>query len=69
MRPGAGAALAMALLAAACSQASKCTKPIDYDDATLKQIQQALSKLPKDSVLRSVMTDYENERDDLRFCK
>ncbi len=69
MRPGAGAALALALLAAACSQASKCPKPIVYDDATLNDIQKALGKLPKDSILRSVMADYENERDDLRFCK
>lgn len=69
MRAGAGLALAMALLAGGCSSASKCPKPVAYDDATLKEIQKALAALPKDSVLRQVMVDYENERDDLRFCK
>jgi hypothetical protein len=49
--------------------ASKCPTPVTYDDATLKEIQKAIAALPKDSVLHRVMTDYENERDDLRFCK
>jgi hypothetical protein len=35
----------------------------------LKAVQQALSDLPLDSILRSVMHDYEMERDDLRFCR
>ena len=69
MRAGAGLALAMALLAGGCSGAGKCPKAVVYDDATLKEIQKALGALPKDSVLRQVMMDYENERDDLRFCK
>jgi hypothetical protein len=69
MRPPTGAALAVALLLGGCGNVSKCPKPIAYDDATLKAIQKALAALPKDSVLRSVMMDYENERDDLRFCK
>jgi hypothetical protein len=25
--------------------------------------------LPRDNILHQVMTDYENERDDLRFCR
>lgn len=69
MRRNVGLTLAVALLAGACSGASKCPKPVVYDDATLKAIQKAIAALPKDSVLHQVMTDYENERDDLRFCK
>jgi len=68
MRP-VGAVLMVALLLGGCSQASKCPKPIFYDDATLKKIEQAREKLPKDSILLQVLSDYENERDDLRFCK
>jgi hypothetical protein len=67
MRARAGLALAMALVAGGC--ASKCPKPVAYDDTTLTEIQKAIAALPKDSVLHRVMTDYENERDDLRFCK
>jgi hypothetical protein len=48
---------------------SRCPVPVAYDDATTKQIQQALDALPKDSVLRKVMQDYELERDNLRLCK
>ena len=46
----------------------KCPKPVAYDEATLKQISQALRALPYDNVLHQAMEDYENERDDLRFC-
>ena len=71
MRPTAHLAFAVAFAAAlatgGCS--SKCPRPIVYDEATLKAIQQALSDLPLDSILRSIMHDYENERDDLRFCR
>ena len=69
MRARTGVALAVALLAGGCGGASKCPKPVVYDEATLKEIQKALTALPKDSVLHQVMADYENERDDLRFCK
>jgi hypothetical protein len=65
--PTALLALAIALAAGGCS--SKCPRPVVYDDATLKAIQKALSDLPLDSILRSVMHDYEMERDDLRFCR
>ena len=61
------AALLGLLLGAGCT--SKCPRPAAYDETTLKQIQQAISDLPADSILRSVMHDYENERDDLRFCR
>ena len=69
MRPGAGVGLALALLAGGCSGAGKCPKPVVYDDASLKQIQAALKALPPDNILHQVLSDYENERDDLRFCK
>jgi len=59
--------LALALLAGGCS--SKCPNPIVYDPAALKEIQKAVEALPRDSILHQVMTDYENERDDLRFCR
>jgi hypothetical protein len=71
MRPRArlGLALAVALLTAGCGGGSKCPKPVAYDEATLREIQKALTALPKDNVLHQVMEDYETERDDLRFCK
>jgi len=46
----------------------RCPKPVPYDEATLKKISQALRSLPPDNVLHQAMEDYENERDDLRFC-
>jgi hypothetical protein len=66
------AALAAVLVAAGCgstrSTACQCPKPVAYDEATLKKISQALRALPADNVLHQAMEDYENERDDLRFC-
>jgi hypothetical protein len=47
----------------------KCPKPVAYDETTLKKISQALRALPSDNVLHQAMEDYENERDDLRFCQ
>ena len=71
-RTSAAAVLAVALIMAACSSARptscQCPKPVAYDDATLKKISQALRALPADNVLHQAMEDYENERDDLRFC-
>ena len=58
---------ALALGAGGCS--SKCPKPVVYDPAILKEIQKAVEALPRDNILHQVMTDYENERDDLRFCR
>ena len=46
----------------------KCPTPVEYDEATLKSISQALRALPSDNILHQAMEDYENERDDLRFC-
>ena len=68
-RAGLGLALAMTLLATGCGGGSQCPKPITYDEATLREIQKALTALPRDNILHQVMADYETERDDLRFCK
>ena len=72
LRAGLGTAAFTALLVlSSCgstgSTTSKCPKPVDYDEATLKKISEALRALPPDNVLRQAMEDYENERDDLRF--
>jgi hypothetical protein len=72
-RAGTGfVALAAVLIVAGCSStgstACQCPKLVAYDDATLKKISQALRALPADNVLHEAMDDYENERDDLRFC-
>jgi hypothetical protein len=66
---GLAAAVAVPLVAAGCGGASRCPKPVAYDEATLREIQKALTALPRDSILHQVMEDYETERDDLRFCK
>ena len=65
------ATLAVLLAVAGCgtrSTACNCPKPVAYDEPTLKKISEALRALPTDSVLHQAMEDYENERDDLRFC-
>lgn len=74
MRAGTASVFAAALLAAGCSllgqdESHKCPKPIVYDRPTLDKIQAAIDKLPTDNILRQVLADYENERDDLRFCR
>ena len=65
-------ALAAVLIMSGCSAgrstSCQCPKPVAYDDATLTKISQALRALPSDNVLHQAMEDYENERDDLRFC-
>jgi hypothetical protein len=68
MRNEAVLALGLALLACGCVPNVKCPTPIHYDDATLKKIEKAREALPKDSILLQVLEDYENERDDLRYC-
>jgi ABC-type Fe3+-citrate transport system substrate-binding protein len=77
MRVAAALAVAACLLMAGCGDKDQdtttghtgCPIPIHYDKATHDKIQAALDKLPPDSVLRQAMTDYEQERDDLRFCR
>jgi hypothetical protein len=66
------APIVVALMLTGCSVARdtscNCPKLVAYDEATLKEISQALRALPPDNVLHRAMEDYENERDDLRFC-
>jgi hypothetical protein len=66
-------ALAAVLAVVGCntarSTACQCPKPVVYDENTLSKISQALRALPPDNVLLQAMEDYENERDDLRFCQ
>jgi hypothetical protein len=68
-----GIALAAVLTLVSCSTARptacRCPKPVAYDEDTLKKISQALRALPPENVLLQAMEDYENERDDLRFCQ
>ena len=67
------AAFAALLVISGCgnsrSTAGQCPKPVAYDEATLKKISEALRALPSYNVLHQAMEDYENERDDLRFCR
>jgi len=67
------AALAVLLVISGCdsprSTACQCPKIVAYDEPTLKKISEALRALPADNVLHQAMEDYENERDDLRFCR
>ena len=63
------AVLAVVGCSAARSTACQCPKPVAYDDDTLSKISKALRALPPDNVLLRAMEDYENERDDLRFCQ
>jgi hypothetical protein len=69
----AAATFAALLVVAGCSSerstACQCPKIVDYDEPTLKKISEALRALPADNVLHQAMEDYENERDDLRFCR
>jgi hypothetical protein len=62
-------ALVAATGALALAGCNKCPVPVTYSDAQLKDIQKAVEALPKDSILHQVMRDYEEERDDLRFCR
>lgn len=48
---------------------ARCPVPVAYDDATTRKIEEALDVLPKDNILRKVMSDYEAERDNLRMCQ
>jgi hypothetical protein len=71
-RIGLAASVVAILLSGGCSRTGpsvcQCPIPVAYDDATIKQITQALRKLPPDNILHQTMDDYEDERDDLRAC-
>jgi len=76
MRATACLGLAAALLCAGCSGSGssstaerRCPVPVHYTKQQYDEIQKAMKALPKDSILLQTMQDYEQERDDLRFCK
>lgn len=69
-----GAALAVLSLAlASCAgsprqAAVQCPQVVNYTDAQLDAIQQSINRLPKNDPLRGAMSDYEQLRDDARYC-
>jgi hypothetical protein len=46
----------------------RCPQPVHYSDIEIKAISAALRALPDDNPLQQAMSDYENERDNLRIC-
>jgi hypothetical protein len=50
--------------AAAC----RCPDPVHYSNAQIKAISAALRALPDNNPLQQAMSDYEDERDNLRIC-
>jgi hypothetical protein len=46
----------------------RCPQPVHYSDAQIKAISAALRSLPDNNPLQQAMSDYENERDNLRIC-
>ncbi|HJU15705.1 MAG TPA: hypothetical protein VJ770_04480 [Stellaceae bacterium] len=46
----------------------RCPPPVHYSDADIKAISAALRALPQNNPLQQAMSDYENERDNLRIC-
>jgi hypothetical protein len=46
----------------------RCPQPVHYSDAEIKAISAALRALPDNNPLQQAMSDYENERDNLRIC-
>jgi type IV pilus biogenesis protein CpaD/CtpE len=52
----------------AAGPACRCPPPVHYSDAEIKAISAVLRALPQDNPLQQAMSDYENERDNLRIC-
>lgn len=48
--------------------AVRCPQIVHYSDAQLNAIQKSINRLSPTDPLRSAMHDYENLRDDARFC-
>ncbi|HXE17910.1 MAG TPA: hypothetical protein VN632_11825 [Stellaceae bacterium] len=46
----------------------RCPSVVNYSDAQLTGIQASINKLSKDDILRTAMSDYEQLRDDARYC-
>lgn len=65
---------AMSLALAGCgsqpraADAPRCPQVVNYSDAQLTAIQASINKLPKNDALRGAMSDYEQLRDDARYC-
>jgi hypothetical protein len=72
MRKTAEAATSLLLLllggCAGVDHVCRCPQPVHYSAAQLRAIEKAREALPRNSILQGVLVDYENERDDLRFC-
>lgn len=64
------ALLSLALAGCASSRppAVQCPQVVNYTDAQLDSIQQSINRLPKNDPLRGAMSDYEQLRDDARYC-
>ena len=60
--------LALAGCAASHRPPVQCPQVVAYTDAQLDAIQQSINRLPKNDPLRGAMADYEQLRDDARFC-
>jgi hypothetical protein len=45
-----------------------CPQVVNYSDAQLDAIQRSINSLPKKDPLRGAMSDYEQLRDDARYC-
>ena len=50
------------------ADAPRCPQVVNYSDAQLGAIQASINKLPKNDALRGAMSDYEQLRDDARYC-
>ena len=65
---------ATALMLAGCgssqhaAETPRCPQVVNYSDAQLTAIQASINKLSKTDILRTAMSDYEQLRDDSRYC-
>jgi hypothetical protein len=55
-------------IAVAPDRLCRCPQPVHYSDAEIKAISAALRALPDNNPLQRAMSDYEDERDNLRIC-
>jgi hypothetical protein len=62
----------LSLALAGCGTSSEpevqCPQVVKYTDAQLDAIQASINRLPKNDPLRGAMSDYEQLRDDARYC-
>jgi hypothetical protein len=68
----AGVLALLSLGLAGCGTSSQpevqCPQVVKYTDAQLDAIQASINRLPKNDPLRGAMSDYEQLRDDARYC-